>query len=69
MNFRRDGRIPEVETFLQSYIVCYLRSVFWPAQDAVAVSSGVDLKIERWLEIVGYYLYGRSIDFVLLVRA
>ena len=69
MSIRGDGRILEVETFLQSSILCYLRSVFWPAQEAVAVSYGVDPRIERRLEIVGYYLYGRSCDFVLLVRA
>ena len=47
----------------------YLRSVFWPAQEAVVVSYGVDLRIERRLGILVYYLYGRSGDFVLLVRA
>ena len=55
MSFRGDGRILEVETFLQSSVLCYLRSVFWPAQEAVAVSYGVDLMTERRLEIVGYY--------------
>jgi hypothetical protein len=69
MSSRGDGRILEVETFLQSSILSYLHSVFWPAQEAVAVYYGVDLRIERRLEIAGYYLYGRSCDFVWLVRA
>ena len=53
MSFRGDERILEVETFLQSSILCYPHLVFWPAQEAVAVSYGVDLRIERRLEIVG----------------
>ena len=54
MSFRGDGRILEVEIFLQSSILCYLRSVFGPAQEAVAVSYCVDLRTERRSEIVGY---------------